>query len=109
MNKAETVKQLAKQTIEREQDLKTCLLNESREIKRTIQREAQRQDIIQKMLLEIKASVKERDHTSIVQELLKTKKEYKKMKTLIVISYLTLLVPFLALLVALLVGYLIMT
>src|SRR5690606_4354765 len=103
MNKAETVKQLAKQTIEREQDLKTCLLNESREIKRIILLEAQRQDIIQKMLLEIKASVKERDHTSIVQELLKTKKEYKKMKTLIVISYLTLLVPFLALLVALLV------
>lgn len=109
MNKAETVKQLAKQTIEREQDLKTCLLNESREIKRIILLEAQRQDIIQKMLLEIKASVKERDHTSIVQELLKTKKEYKKMKTLIVISYLTLLVPFLALLVALLVAYLIMT
>src|SRR5690554_6597511 len=108
MNKAETVKQLAKQTIEREQDLRACLLSETREIKKAIQRQTQQLDTLNLAISNIQNKRNTMDSTPIIQELLATKKEYRKMRALIVICFLTVLVPFLAILAAFLIRYLMM-
>src|SRR5690606_10318468 len=119
MNKAQTAKQLAKQTVEQEHDLRTCFLKETSEIKtgvvalmtgqKTI---IQNQQIIHEAIKSLNSLREEGtnpNQAAFLQELLETKQEYQKMKRLIVICFLTVLVPLLAVLAALLAVYLLTT
>ncbi|SEF73526.1 hypothetical protein [Sphingobacterium lactis] len=116
MNKAQIAKQLAKQTLEQEHDLRASFLKETSAIKKGIVTVGQTQNVIiqnQQVIHEaIKALVEvgtNLNQAEILQELSETKKEYQKMKRLIVICFLSVLVPLLAVLAALLVVHLLTT
>src|SRR5690606_12479135 len=113
MNKAQTAKQLAKQTVEQEHDLRTCFLKEMSDIKKGMMALAngqnailQNQQIIHEAIKAHGATETNENQIAILLELLETKKEYRKMKVLIVICFLTVLVPLLAILAAFLVVHL---
>src|SRR5690606_7287495 len=110
MNKAETVKQLAKQTVIQENDLKNYLTKEIEELKAGMVKLAEIQNNIinnqlvlhQTMETVSKAEMKV-DLTPILNELMITKKQNKSLKKHFLINFLLVQVPLLAVLVAYLV------
>src|SRR5690606_27975377 len=116
MNKAQTARLLAKQTIEQEHDLLTCFLKETSDINKGIMTLGRTQNVIiqnQQLIHEAIKTLREAgtnpNQAEVLQGLSETKKEYQKMKRLIVICFLSVLVPLLAVLAALLVVHLLTT
>src|SRR5690554_5900965 len=110
MNKAEIVRQLAKQTIKQEQDLKIYLKNQVEELKMgmTYISELQitlmkNQDVLHQKLSTISPMDTKVDLIPMMNELTEMKKQNKKLKRQFLISFLAVQVPLLAVLVAYLV------
>src|SRR5690606_41980643 len=98
MNKAEIVRQLAKQTIEQEQDLKIYLKNQVAELKMGVAYISElqitlmkNQDVLHQKLITISPMDTKVDLIPMMNELTEMKKQNKKLKKQILIN--CLLVP----------------
>src|SRR5690554_7144438 len=110
MNKAETVKQLAKQTVIQENDLKNYLTKEIEELKAGMVKLAEIQNNIMNNQLVLHQTMENLSKTEtkvnltpILTELIMIKKQNKSLKKQFLINFLLVQVPLLAVLVAYLV------